>query len=327
MIPLSALAPAVPLHFLRAALPAMAALVISAASVAADEKPAAKATFTDVGPVAVSRERQFEFTSAINGQPYRLMVSAPKAEPGKRYPVLFVLDGNWYFRAASDTVTGGSGAFDPAIVVGIGYPTEERAELSKRRGLDFTVAVEKRTKAFRHGSGGCDAFLRIIEEEIKPFIASRHPVDPARYMLFGKSAGGLAVLRALLRTPENFSTYLAVSPSIWQGDRAVLADESAFSEKARSGAIKLRVLITSATGEDYTGADPQLRAMNEANGMVNNARNLADRLKILNPDKLVVRYALFQDEDHYTVSLPAIARAIAFALPAPAAAKQKKSKK
>jgi hypothetical protein len=50
-------------------------------------------------------------------------------------------------------------------------------------------------------------------------------------------------------------------------------------------------------------------------------------LKILNPDKVPVRYVLFQDEDHYTVSLPSIARAITFALPAPPAPNQKKKSK
>ncbi|MBL9186877.1 MAG: alpha/beta hydrolase [Opitutaceae bacterium] len=303
----------------------LATLVLSCFCSAAEDASRTKATFTDTGPVAVSRERQFDFTSAINGQPYRLMISAPKAEPGKRYPVLFVIDGNWYFRAASDTATWGSGSFDPAIVVGIGYPTEDRAEVVRRRAIDLTVVVEQ--SRFPNGSGGCDAFLRIIEEEIKPFVASRYAVDPARYILYGKSIGGLAVLRALFRTPTNFSTYLAISPSIWQGNRAVLVDEAAFSEKARDGAIKARILMTSASGEEYSGPDPAARADEAANGMVANARNLADRLGKLNPEQLAVRYTIFQDEDHSTVSLASIARAITFALPAPPAPNQKKKSK
>ncbi len=291
-------------------------LFVAVTAFAADEKDPAAGPFVETGSVRVSSERQFDFTSRLNGLPYRLMIAAPKAEPGKRYPVFFVLDGNWYFRAASDTAGGrGSGFPEPAVVVGIGYPTEERTEINKRRALDLTVAVEE--KRFSNGSGGCDTFLRVIEEEIKPFIAARYPIDPARYMLYGKSIGGLAVLRALFRTPGNFSTYIAASPSIWQGDRAVLADEAAFSEKVRSGALKLRLLITSASGEEYTGPDPALRAAEEANGMVANARNLADRLKILNPDKVAVRFTLFQDEDHASVSLASIARAVTFALPPP----------
>ncbi|MBI5767017.1 MAG: alpha/beta hydrolase [Verrucomicrobia bacterium] len=310
--------------FVRAALSAMAALVLAATGLGADEKSAAKATFTDTGPVAVSRERQFDFTSAINGQPYRLMISAPKAEPGKRYPVLFVLDGNWYFRAASDTATWGSGPFDTAIVVGIGYPTEDYAEVRRRRGID--LSVKEQPERFPTGSGGCDTFLRIVEQEIKPFVASRFAVDSARYMLYGKSLGGLAVVRAMLRTPENFSTYLVISPSIWQGDNAVLADEPVFSEKARTGKLNLRILITSASEEEYLGPDAAKRAA-DLGKMITNARGLADRIGKLNPDKLIVRYAIFQDESHNTVSLASIARAITFALPAPPAPNQKKKSK
>ncbi len=306
---------------LRAAMPVVAALLLPVLGAAADGSPAAKIAVTSQGQVAVSRERQFDFTSSINGHPYRLMISAPKAEPGKRYPVLFVLDGNWYFRAASDTVTWGSGRFEPAIVVGICYQTEENSDVSRRRAIDMTV--KEQPARFPNGSGGCDTFLRIIEEEIKPFVASQYAVDPARYMLYGKSLGGLAVARALLRNPEHYSTYLIISPALWQGDKAVLADEPTFSAKAREGALKLRILITSAGGEGYMGSDPTLLAAEEADGMIGNARNLADRLGKLNPEKIMVRYALIPDESHNTVSLASIARAITFALPAPPAPNQK----
>lgn len=268
----------------------------------------------DAGPVVASRERQFEFTSRINGGAYRVMVSAPKLEPEKRYPVLYVLDGNWYFRAASDTATWGSGPFEPAIVVGIGYPTEEYAEVRRRRGIDMTVKEEK--ARYPQGSGGCDAFLRMIEEEIKPFIASRYPVDASRQMLYGKSLGGLAVLRAMFRSPGRFNTYIAVSPAIVQGDKAVLQDEVAFSARARAGELKLRLLITSASEEEYTGPDPARRAA-DVSQMITNARGLADRLRALNPESVIVRYAMFQDEGHASVSLASIARALTFALPAP----------
>lgn len=301
---------------LRTALPAIAALGLSAAVVVAEEKsPTTAKAFTETGPVTASRERQFEFTSGINGLPYRLMVSAPKMEPGKRYPVLFVFDGNWYFRIASDTATWGSGTFEPAIVVGIGYPTEERSEINRRRAIDLTIVEEK--SRFANGSGGCDAFLRVIEEEIKPFIAGRYAVDPARYMLYGKSIGGLAVLRALFTLPERYSTYLIVSPSIWQGDKAVLAGEAAFSEKARTGALNLRILFSVGGDEDYKGTEPAIKADFEANGTVSNSRSLANRLGKLAPDKVLVRFATFPDENHNTVSNASIARAITFALPPP----------
>ncbi len=290
----------------------LASLVLTGPAVAANAPAAPQ--FTESGPVVASRERQFDFTSKVNGLPYRLMISVPKIEPGKTYPVLYVLDGNWYFRAASDTATWGSGPFEPAIIVGIGYPTEDYAEVRKRRALDLSVREEP--KRFPDGSGGCDTFLRMIEQEIKPFVASRHPVDPKRQMLYGKSLGGLAALRALLRYPTTFSTYLIVSPSIWQGNKAVLEDEAAFAAKARAGELDLRILITSASEEEYTGTDPAKLAAEQA-FMITNARTLADRLRPLAPGRIEVKYVLFQDENHNAVSLASIGRAISFALPAP----------
>jgi hypothetical protein len=91
--------------------------------------------------------------------------------------------------------------------------------------------------------------------------------------------------------------------------------------------LTLRVLITSASGEGYTGSDPALLAAEETSGMIGNARNLADRLGKLKPEKLVVRYAMIPDESHNTVSLASIARSITFALPAPLAPNQKKKAK
>lgn len=290
----------------------LASLLVIGPAVAANA-PAAP-TFTESGPVAASRERQFDFTSKVNGLPYRVMVSAPAAEPGKTYPILYVLDATWYFRIASDTAKGGSGVFMPSIVVGIGYPTEDRDEFARRRSLDLSVREEP--AAFRHGSGGCDTFLRVIEEEIKPFLASRYAIDATQQALYGKSLGGLAVLRALLRYPTTFSTYIAASPSIWQGDKAVLEDEAAFAAKARAGELKLRILITSASEEEYTGTDPEKRAAERA-FMITNARNLADRLRELAPGRVEVKYVIFPDETHASVSLASISRAIAFAIPTP----------
>ena len=142
------------------------------------------------GPVAGPRERQFDLASRINGLIYRLIISAPvNVEPNRVSPVLYVLDGNCYFRAASDPATWGSGLFEPTIIVGISYPPEEDAEVHRQRSIDMTVKADP--VMFPNGSGRCDEFLRAIEDQVKPFVASRYPVDPVRQMLYGKSLGGL----------------------------------------------------------------------------------------------------------------------------------------
>lgn len=305
---------------LRSFLAAVGAFLVGAALEArAQDSPAAPSIIREAGPVTASRERQFDLTSGINGLVYRLMVSAPlNAAPDRVYPVLYVLDGNWYFRAASDTATWGSGRMPPAIVVGIGYPTEDNREVARRRTLDMTLSAHLPDYP-PDSHGGGDAFLRVIEEEVKPFIAARYQVDASRQMIYGKSSGGLIVLRSLFRNPTAFSTYIVASPWISFNDREVLSDEASFSARARTGELNLKLLLTSAGEEQYRGTDTQrLDKMRIGGGMVDNVSELAARLTPLNPQHVRVSRAIFPEEGHASVSLASIGRAVRFALePAP----------
>lgn len=279
--------------------------------------PAAVPDFGTGVAVAVSRETQFDFTSKINGQPYRLMISAPaKAKPGESCAVIYVLDGNWYFRAMSDTVTWGSGNdIPPVIVVGIGYPTEKYPEVRRRRLIDLTISPN--SPGTPPGEyGGADVFIRVLEEEIKPFVQSRFPVDTSRQILFGKSHGGQLALRVMFRHPEYFSTYIAGSPAIWWNNRELLNDESAFSKRVQAGGLHLKLLIASAGDEQYRGTDPALLAKDRGR-LIDNASELAARLSALDPKSLAVTRVIFPDEGHNSVSLATIARAVYFALPPP----------
>jgi len=82
---------------------------IAGAGAADPTRPAAP-EFRDAGRVAATNETQFDFTSTISGVTYRVMMATPKEmQPGQTYPVIYVLDGNWYFRAMAETTTWGSG--------------------------------------------------------------------------------------------------------------------------------------------------------------------------------------------------------------------------
>ena len=267
-------------------------------------------------PVVLPRAVQYDFTSRINGQVYRLMVSTPaKMQPGLRYPVFYVLDGYWYFHAAARAVPAEpSDHLLSAIVVGIGYPTDEMPELLRRRTFDLTPPPLPGTLAAsaESGTGGVDEFIRLLLEEVRPFVRSHYPVDDGRQAIFGMSNGGVAVLRLLFRHPEAFQTYIAGSPAIYHNDRAVLADEAAFSAQIRTGNLQLKLLITTAANEQYRGNDPKLLA---ADGrFVDNAADLAARLAPLHPATFKVVYTTFADETHKSASLPALSRALMFAL-------------
>jgi predicted alpha/beta superfamily hydrolase len=267
-------------------------------------------------PVTVARAKQYDLESRINGQMYRLMVSTPfMADPAAAYPVLYVLDGNWFFNTTADALTlqAPPGTVAPAIVVGVGYPTDDREEVVRRRAFDMTPSVSRDPGNVGRNGGG-DAFLRVIEEEIKPFVRARYRVDERRQIIWGHSLGGLIALRSLFRNPKAFSTYVISSPSIWWNDRDVLIDEEAFSRRAKTGELRLRVLVMSAANEQYRGDAPQRRAA-DTTRMVDNASELASRLSALHSTNITVERTILEDEGHLSVVPASLSRALRFALP------------
>ena len=260
----------------------------------------------------VPRAQQYDLKSRINGETYRVFVSTPfKAEPGKRYPVLYVIDGNWYFAPASINATESSYEVGPVIVVGIGFPTDDNDQVHKRRPFELTPWSTPSSKPGQNGGG--EVYLRILEEEIRPFINAHYAVDPTKQILYGKSLGGLMVLHQMFTHPESYAAYISASPSIWFNDSAVLKDEAAFIKRVKDGQLHLRLLLTAAGNEQYRGPNPIQRAKDYGR-MIDNAMELADRLAAIEPTRLHVEKVIFADESHTSVSLAALGRGLYFGL-------------
>ena len=302
-----------PLSFFVLAL----ALWGAAAGFGADAKSAASAAprlgaGTPGAPVVLPGARQYDFVSQLNGRPYRLMIWAPAdAGPNKAYPVVYLLDGNEYFAAAATD----SWHYENAIIVGLSYITDSVNEGRERRTFELTPTADP--IGAKSPSGGGDAFVRVLLEEIKPFVETRYRVEPGRRGLFGVSLGGLTVLNVLFHHPEAFDAYIAGSPAIWWKDRDVLKGEQAFSDRVRAGELKLKVLITSAGNEQYRGQDPALLAQAAKNRMIDNAAELAERLRGLRPQAVPVVFTIFPDESHGSGSYAALRRGLAFVLATP----------
>ncbi len=129
-----------------------------------------------------------------------------------------------------------------AVVVGIGYPSDDAKTHNERRSLDLTPpASPEWLKTLPKGvstgkTGGCDEFLAFIETELKPMIEKKYTIDRKRLTLFGYSFGGLFTLHVLFTKPEAFQTYLASSPSIWwNSSLRVGGRESVRGEVRRKG--------------------------------------------------------------------------------------------
>lgn len=286
-------------------------------------------------PVHLPRSHQRDMVSRKSKRPYRIFVSRPLLPPPDAgYPVIYMLDGNAAFGTMTEAVAMQSARSEatgvaPAIVVGIGYATEVPLE-AERRTLDYTPPVDRTALPTRRPdgtpwppTGGAADFLDFIEDDLKPAIACDFPADPRRQALFGHSFGGLFTLYALFTRPGSFQAYVAGSPSIWFGERAILKAERAFASDAQCGWSNLRLLIgvgsleQSLTPREQEAPENSSRApWIERNRMVDNAREMASRLAALPHDRLHVEYVEFAGENHGSVVPSLIGRALRFAAPA-----------
>lgn len=295
----------------------------------------APANVPDLKPVALVGAKQWDFTSAQNGRAYRVFVWIPDSEPPEGgFPVIYGLDANTQFPMASDMVRCWSlgGAIRPAVMVGIGYPTDRLAEVMALRFKDLSLpataewmdsSVHPMAGVTPENVGGVDDFLQVIEAEIKPAIAALAPVNRAEQTLMGHSLGGLTVLRALFTRPETYARFVAASPSIWWADKAILKDEPAFADRVAAGEITPKILIQAGGQEqsvdiaavNHFKSRETAEAVADYCAMVDNAQALAGRLAALKgAEGYEVAGFTFEGEGHMSVVPAVISRGLMFAL-------------
>lgn len=170
-----------------------------------------------------------------------------KREPSEteRHGVVLATDAELSAGSLISTIRSSSIGFDlpPLFGVSIGYPLDARPPFALRRNRDLTPTVwpafEAATPALtglseKMPTGGSEAFLAFLEDELLPALADAHRLDPEDATLAGQSFGGLFVLDALLRRPGRFRRYLAVSPSLWWDDGALLVEAKRVVEASSS---------------------------------------------------------------------------------------------
>lgn len=278
-------------------------------------------------PVTIPNAEQFDVRSA-SGREYRIFVAAPKSmPPAAGYPAIYLSDGNGNFPLLAAAVRRLSMNDASAVVVGIGYPSDDSKVHGERRTFDLTPKTSeeslktqsKKGPASAAQTGGNDEFLAFIDGELKPLIEKKHAIDRKRQTLFGHSLGGLFALHVLFAKPDSFQTYLVSSPSIWWNDRSVLAEEKAFTEKYTGQSVAARVFISVGEWEEAPGpkvSKPRAEMLRDLR-MVSNARELAARLSKSPVMGMTVEFREFKEEDHGSVVLPAASRGVRFALDPP----------
>ena len=211
---------------------------VSTPAIIAEGQPPLERKHTLTGDIRTHAD----FGSRFLKKPHTTLVylppgySAPE-NTGRRYPVLYLADGQNVFDGATSYIPGkewqvdetaerlmSSGQVEPTIIVAVYNTGVDRA-------YEYTPTRDERIGGGT--GGGADEYGRFLVEELKPFIDKtyRTLTDADHTGLGGSSLGGLLTLHLGLKYPNVFRRLAVVSPSVWWDKREILQAVRAIKQK------------------------------------------------------------------------------------------------
>jgi predicted alpha/beta superfamily hydrolase len=278
-------------------------------------------------PVTLARSEVHELTSRHAEADYQLWVAVPtrnpRTPPRDAYPVLYVTDADIWFNTAAEMTRLMHvlyGVLPPILVVGIAYGIEDPMLQGEIRNRDLTptspAAFAEAGKQFAppgwkpalpegRRMGRAAEFLAFLDDEVKPFVAERYPVE-GKGTLFGCSLGGLFTLYALLSKPGSFDHYIAGSPAIWWDDAMLFGLEEQMAASTKDVAANLFMGVGSLEEGGGVAAQDPFK-------FITNVREMAARLESRHYPSLKVATQVFDNEGHTSVPPQVLTRGLRMA--------------
>ncbi len=181
-------------------------------------------------------------SEALNNSRDILVYLPPQynTEPKRRFPVLYLHDGQNVFNGATSFIPNqewrcdesaqaliGAGLIEPIIMVAIPNMGLERAN-------EYLPTIKKLQGS--EVGGKAHLYLKFVRDELKPLVDSKYRTLPraSDTGLCGSSFGGIATLYLGLWAPKTFGKLAIVSPSVWWDDRKALDFVAGFKSTSRS---------------------------------------------------------------------------------------------
>jgi predicted alpha/beta superfamily hydrolase len=229
-------------------------------------------TTVDIYPFFQSRTGTLvkisNFSSPQLGNTRTLRIYLPPSyglNPLKRYPVLYMHDGQNLFEAS--TAYGGvewkvdetanslinNGQMDEVIVVGIDNGGANRI-------YEYTPCCDP-----QYGGGGADVYERFILETVKPYVDQNYRTLPGNKntAIMGSSLGGLVSFYIGRRHPEVFSKLAGLSSSFWWNNQMLTRQVEAATTK-----VLVNFYIDAGTSSDGLTETTRMRDALVADGYV-----------------------------------------------------------
>jgi predicted alpha/beta superfamily hydrolase len=233
--------------------------------------------------------------SRLLNEDRQIYINVPKldsADIDKALPVLYLLDGenHFYILSAYIEYLRHWHVIPPIIVVGI-VSADRIKDLTPTNSLtNFDGKVDSNYKT----SGGNEQFFNFIKQELMPYMEANYKTSPFK-ILAGHSFGGLTAIHCMLTHPNMFDAYIAISPSLWFGNKYVLR---LAEQKLPNLLIRDKKFFYSVGNEDGTFRDDLLKF---------DKLFRHDRLKTFEHE-----YKYYPNEEHMTEPIPAYYDALRF---------------
>ncbi len=230
---------------------------------------------------------------------YQIYVALPSnynPSDSKRYPVIYLLDGDWYFDGSHWRISDGgvkgiisryadAGDMPEAILVAIGYPTKNYRE------RDYLYPADT---WFVMNSGGGMKFYSFIKDELIPKVEANFKTNITYgRTIIGHSYGSYFSLFSLFESELNnislFKNFLIVSPTTFYYNEYLLNQEYTLFEKTNGSlAINIRISV---------GGD-------ELSILVESYERLKTRLLERNYTGMHFDFQLYENKHHRSVVEP-----------------------
>lgn len=199
-------------------------------------------------------------TSESLADSFLIFVSVPDNyfSSDKRYPVIYVLDGDIAFgMAVSISRYLQIGGNTPeSIVVGIGYGA-----------IGKSIAEKRKRDYGPEPAGSANQFLEFLKSQLIPYIDLKYRTTSDNRTINGFSLGGLFVLYTLFTQPDLFDNYIAGSPYLLWDDNSIYKFEENFSGKIVSKTLNVFISVGSEESDDkyFTPIDSLVTKIQEKN--------------------------------------------------------------
>ncbi|MEO1136387.1 MAG: alpha/beta hydrolase-fold protein [Pseudomonadota bacterium] len=233
-------------------------------------------------PHSLMLSQTHEFQSSILEEDITILIGLPfNYQPeSMTYPIVFHTDGDVMFSMGTEILRLMSFERSAPPVISVGVSYGGFPEWLAARARDYHPSASDPNKE------GVAKFLRVLEEEVIPFVRENYATSENGHVLYGHSSGGLLALYAALSESTSFDFILASSPSVEEEPEWI---EQLLHE---AGADTAKAIFIS-LGEAETKTRPLLDSfVNELSAK--SARNN-------------IRYVIIPDMPHMAVIPPAYA--------------------